>query len=158
MEKEVVVEIARMFEFPEDALGHLTSSGTIANLEALFVSREEHPGKAVAVSQEAHYTHSRMGHVLGMPVHSVAADIYGRMDLDALEELLRSQAIGTVVLTAGTTGKGAVDPIAEAVTLCRQYGVRIHIDAAYGGFFRLLSKTEMLATEVGRNLDAIKRR
>ena len=61
MEKEVVVEMARMFEFPEDALGHLTSSGTIANLEALFVSREEHPGKAVAVSQEAHYTHARMG-------------------------------------------------------------------------------------------------
>lgn len=156
MEKEVVVEMARMFEFPEDALGHLTSSGTIANLEALFVSREEHPGKAVAVSQEAHYTHARMGHVLGMPVQSVAVDTHGRMDLDALEELLRSQAIGTVVLTAGTTGKGAVDPIAEAVMLCQQYGVRIHIDAAYGGFFRLLSKTGMLSTEVGRNLDAIK--
>ena len=156
MEKEVVVEMARMFEFPEDALGHLTSSGTIANLEALFVSREEHPGKAVAVSQEAHYTHARMGHVLGMQVQSVTADTYGRMDLDALEESLRSQAIGTVVLTEGTTGKGAVDPIAEAVTLCRQYGVRVHIDAAYGGFFRLLSKTGILSTEVGRNLDAIK--
>ena len=78
-------------------------------------------------------------------------------DLDALEDLLRSQAIGTVVLTAGTTGIGAVDPIAEAVTLCRQYGVRIHIDAAYGGFFRLLSKTGILSTEVGRNLDAIKK-
>ncbi len=156
MEKEVVVEMARMFEFPEESLGHLTSSGTIANLEALFVSREEHPSKEVAVSQEAHYTHTRMGHVLGMPVRSVAADTYGRMDLDALEELLRSQAIGTVVLTAGTTGTGAVDPIAEAVTLCRQYGARIHIDAAYGGFFRLLSNTGMLSTEVGRNLDAIK--
>lgn len=156
MEKEVVVEMARMFEFPEDALGHLTSSGTIANLEALFVSREEHPGKAVAVSQEAHYTHARMGHLLGLPVQSVSADTSGRMDLDALEELLRSQSIGTLVLTAGTTGVGAVDPIAEAVTLCRQYGVRMHIDAAYGGFFRLLSKTGMLSPEVGRNLDAIK--
>ena len=31
--------------------------------------------------------------------------------LDALEDLLRSQAIGTVVLTAGHTGIGAVDPL-----------------------------------------------
>ena len=156
MEKEVVIELARMFDFPKNALGHLTSSGTIANLEALFVSREQHPDKIIAVSQEGHYTHARMGHVLGVSVENITADTNGRMDLEALEDALRSQKIGTVVLTAGTTGLGMVDPIAEAIPLCRQYGVRVHVDAAYGGFFRLLGRSEILDPVVARNLDAIK--
>jgi len=33
-----VAAIAAMFHYPADFLGHLTSSGTIANLEALFVA------------------------------------------------------------------------------------------------------------------------
>ncbi|GAB3874215.1 hypothetical protein GCM10029964_015810 [Kibdelosporangium lantanae] len=44
MEREVVAALAGMFGFPTH-LGHLTSSGTIANLEALFVARETHPGR-----------------------------------------------------------------------------------------------------------------
>jgi len=156
MEKEVIAELAGMFEFPKAALGHLTTSGTIANLEALFVGREQHPGKVIAVSQEAHYTHARMGHVLGVSVERVAADTDGKMDLNALEILLQSRKVGTVVLTAGTTGLGAVDPIDEAIPLCRQYGARVHVDAAYGGFFRLLCGSEMLDSAVSDNLDAIK--
>ena len=60
------------------------------------------------------------------------------MDLDALEALCARGEIGTAVLTGGTTGFGAVDPIDEALALRERYGVRIHVDAAYGGFFRLL--------------------
>ncbi len=51
MEKEVVARLAAMFGLPDDALGHLTACGTIANLEALWVARELHPGKAVAYSR-----------------------------------------------------------------------------------------------------------
>ena len=42
-------------------------------------------------------------------------------------------------LTAGTTGLGAVDRVDLALALCREHGVRVHVDAAYGGFFRLLA-------------------
>src|ERR1700722_10139005 len=138
MEKEVVAQLAAMFGFPEH-LGHLTSSGTIANLEALFVSREIHPGKAVAHSADAHYTHGRMCHVLGVEAVAVPTAADGTMDLRALEEALRGGRIGTVVATPGTTGLGAVDPVHEIVTLCRRYGARVHADAAYGGFFRLIA-------------------
>jgi len=48
--------------------------------------------------------------------------------------------VGTVVLTAGTTGLGAIDPIHEALGLCRQHGARVHVDAAYGGFFTILAQ------------------
>lgn len=138
-------------------LGHLTTSGTVANLEALFVARETHPGKTIAHSVDAHYTHARMSHLLGVPSAGVPTDARGRMDLVALEKLLAGGEIGTVVLTAGTTGLGAVDPIDEAIPICRRYGVRVHVDAAYGGFFRLLADEgdDSLAPDVAAAFRAI---
>jgi glutamate/tyrosine decarboxylase-like PLP-dependent enzyme len=144
MEKEVVRDLAAMFGLPGDALGHLTASGTIANLEALWVARELHPGEAVAYSAEAHYTHSRMCGVLGVEGRPIASDPAGRIDLDALEAALRGGGIGTVVLTPGTTALGAVDRVDQALALRERYGVRIHVDAAYGGFFTLLAQTGLV--------------
>jgi glutamate/tyrosine decarboxylase-like PLP-dependent enzyme len=138
MEREGIAALAGMVGFDRH-LGHLTSSGTIANLEALFVAREAHPGKGVAYSTDAHYTHGRMCRLIGVRGHAVAADAAGRMDLDALEQLLRTGTVGTVVLTTGTTGLGAVDPVDSALPLCVRYGARVHVDAAYGGFFRLIA-------------------
>lgn len=60
LEIEVVEQLREMFGIPAPALGHLTSSGTIANLEALYVARELHPGKRIVHCVDAHYTHARM--------------------------------------------------------------------------------------------------
>jgi glutamate/tyrosine decarboxylase-like PLP-dependent enzyme len=138
METEVVAEMARMFGY-ETHLGHLTSSGTIANLEALWIARSLRPDKAIAYSAESHYTHPRMCEVIGARGVEIAVDDRGRMDLDDLREKLKSGGIGTVVMTSGTTGLGAVDPIDEALELRREFDFRIHVDAAYGGFFKLLA-------------------
>lgn len=137
MEREAVAELATMFGFDQH-LGHLTGGGTVANLEALFVARESHPGKGVAYSADAHYTHARMCHLLGIEGHAVPVDAAGRMSMTALADLLETGTVGTVVVTAGTTGLGAVDPIHEALALRERYGVRLHVDAAYGGFYTLL--------------------
>jgi glutamate/tyrosine decarboxylase-like PLP-dependent enzyme len=152
MEREVIAELAGMFGLGSH-LGHLTSSGTIANLEALYVARESHPGKGVAFSAESHYTHGRMCGVLGVEGTTIPVDAGGRMDLEALEKVLRTGTVGTVVLTAGTTALGAVDPIHEALGLKERYGVRLHVDAAYGGFYSLLateSSPEAIAPEPWR--------
>ncbi|PSQ86309.1 MAG: aspartate aminotransferase family protein [Bacteroidetes bacterium QS_3_64_15] len=140
MEKEVVIDLADMLGLPDTALGHLTTGGTVANLEALWVARELHPDQALAVAENAHYTHGRMSDVLDMEAVPVSADARGRIDLEALDRTLDQHAIGTVVLTAGTTGLGAVDPIDEAISLCEAHDARVHVDAAYGGFFRLLTE------------------
>src|SRR4051795_2902850 len=140
MEVEVVRRLADMFGLPGDALGHLTSSGTIANLEALWVGRELRPGAAVVHGANAHYTHGRMCQVLGVEALAAPADADGRIDLDAVDALCRSRAVGTVVLTAGTTGTGVVDHIHEALALRERHGVRLHVDAAYGGVFALLDE------------------
>jgi hypothetical protein len=138
MEKEVVAELAAMLGLQEPSLGHLTSSGTIANLEALWVARELHPDRGIAYGANAHYTHARMCQVLRMPAMAVPATPTGQIDLDALDEACATGVVGTVVLTGGTTGLGAVDRIDEALALRERHGVRIHVDAAYGGFFTLL--------------------
>jgi glutamate/tyrosine decarboxylase-like PLP-dependent enzyme len=138
MEQEVVAELAAVFGF-DPFLGHLTSSGTIANLEALWVARSLHPQQAIAFSADAHYTHRRMCEVIGAQTMEIAVDSLGRMDLDDLRAKLKTGKIGTVVVTAGTTGLGAVDPIGEVLNLRRRYEFRIHVDGAYGGFFTLLT-------------------
>ena len=102
METEAVAEIASMFGWDEH-LGHLTSGGTFANLEALWVAGQLAPGKSIVASEQAHYTHARISGVLKLPFHSIAADALGRMNLDALEEALRRGDVGTVVVTTGTT-------------------------------------------------------
>ncbi len=139
MEKEAVAGLAAMFGLPTETLGHLTGGGTVANLEALWVARHLHPDKAVAFSEAAHYTHGRMAEVLGMRTVVLPAGGAGRMDLGALEDALKTGEVGTVVVTPGTTGLGAVDPVHEVVPLARRHGARVHADAAYGGFFTLLA-------------------
>jgi glutamate/tyrosine decarboxylase-like PLP-dependent enzyme len=143
-----------MFGYPEEFLGHLTWSGTTANLEALWVSREVNPGKAIAHSKDSHYTHSRMGEVLGVETISIATEADGRMSLTALEEVLKTQKVGVVVVTVGTTGLGAVDPLADIIPLARNYGARVHVDTAYGGFFSLIP--DELSPETARHYAAIK--
>ncbi|MFX4294210.1 pyridoxal phosphate-dependent decarboxylase family protein [Streptomyces bohaiensis] len=138
LEVEVMEQLAAMVGF-DDHLGHLTSSGTLGNLEALFVARELHPDRGIAYSADSHYTHERMCRLLGVRGHQVAVDTAGRMDPAALAALLRSGAVGTVVATTGTTGLGAVDPLHLLLPLARAHGVRVHVDAAYGGFHTLLT-------------------
>src|SRR5467141_5459696 len=65
MEKEAVAGIAEMFGWPEH-LGHLCGGGTMANLEALWIAGQLHPGKKIVTSQQAHYTHQRISQVLNI--------------------------------------------------------------------------------------------
>jgi glutamate/tyrosine decarboxylase-like PLP-dependent enzyme len=136
MEREAVGQIARMFGW-ETHLGHLCGGGTIANFEALWVARELRPGKAIAASAQAHYTHSRLSAVLGVPFRQVPVDRLGRMDVRSLEEALAVGDVGTVVVTLGTTAAGRVDPLPAVLALRDRYDFRLHVDAAYGGYFTL---------------------
>ncbi|WP_249021534.1 aminotransferase class V-fold PLP-dependent enzyme [Conexibacter sp. S30A1] len=139
LELEVLAALVGMFGLPERTLGHLTSSGTIANLEALWVARELHPNKRIVHSQAAHYTHARMCKLLGVQASAVPSTPDGRIDLDAVSDECRRGDVGTVVLTLGSTGLGAIDRIDQALALRERYDVRLHVDAAYGGFFTLLA-------------------
>ena len=146
MEKEAVAALARMIGW-DTHLGHLCSGGTMANLEALWVAGQLHPGKTILASTQAHYTHKRIAAVLGLPFETIPCDRAGRMDVPALARRLAAGGIGTVVATMGTTATGAVDPLDAIVELRNRHDVRIHADAAYGGYFLLV---EDLAAETRR--------
>jgi glutamate/tyrosine decarboxylase-like PLP-dependent enzyme len=142
MEVEAVAQIAAMFGWKGEAcLGHLTSSGTIANLEALWVAGQTAPGKRIVGSEQAHYTHRRISSVLKIDYAGIPTDTLGRMDPNALEAELRKGDVGTVVVTLGTTAIGAVDPLPEILELQKRHAFRIHVDAAYGGYFKLIAES-----------------
>ena len=160
MEIEAVAALANMFHWTEEKggyFGHLSSGGTFANLEALWVAgqltyTEDGTPKAIAASDQAHYTHSRISSVLGLPFISIPSDEHGRMDLTVLESLLETDKIGTVVVTLGTTAIGSVDPLEHIVALQQRFKFRIHVDAAYGGYFTLAAN---LSRETRAAFDAI---
>jgi len=141
MEKECIVELGRLFGW-DNPLGHLAGGGTMANLEALWVSGRLHPGKRVIASQQAHYTHSRISEVLGISFAAAAVDDRGRMDAAAVEAQLADGDVGTVVVTIGNTGLGSLDSLPEILRLREKYEFRIHADAAYGGYFGLASELD----------------
>ncbi|WP_437191922.1 pyridoxal phosphate-dependent decarboxylase family protein [Planctomicrobium sp. SH527] len=146
MEFECIDQIAQMFGW-ETHIGHLCGGGTMANFEALWIARELTGGKGVAASEQAHYTHSRLTDVLQVPFYSIPVDSNGKMNLSALEDLLKQDLIGTVVATLGTTGIGAVDPLTRLVELKKKYDFRLHVDSAYGGYFRLVSNLRVDTSE-----------
>jgi len=139
LEKECIIELGNMFGWQEP-LGHLTGGGTMANLEALWIAGRLHPGKRVVASEQAHYTHARICDVLRIPFSAVRCTAEGHMDLSHLDELLDRGDIGTIVATIGTTGFGDVDPLPAILERAGKSGIRVHADAAYGGYFTLASK------------------
>jgi glutamate/tyrosine decarboxylase-like PLP-dependent enzyme len=151
MEREAVAGIAAMFGW-DAHLGHLTSGGTMANLEALWVAGQLHPGRRVVASEQAHYTHGRITEVLKIPFQGIAHDARARMDTTALQAALDAGEVGSVVVTLGTTAAGAVDPLPQILRLRERYGFRVHVDAAYGGYYRL---ADNLAPEARAAFEAI---
>jgi tyrosine decarboxylase / aspartate 1-decarboxylase len=138
MEKEAVAGIAAMFGWRAH-LGHLCGGGTMANLEALWISGRMSPGRKILASEQAHYTHGRISEVLQLPFQAIPCDRRAKMDLNALEDALKKGGVGTVVATIGTTATGSVDPLPDILDLKARYGFRLHADAAYGGYFKLVA-------------------
>jgi glutamate/tyrosine decarboxylase-like PLP-dependent enzyme len=71
-------------------------------------------------------------------VIKVPCDTEGRIRSDKLdEEIQRTKLNGQtpfcVVATAGTTVRGAFDPIKEIAEICSNHSIWFHVDAAWGG-------------------------
>ncbi|MFC5632769.1 lysine decarboxylase DesA [Streptomyces bullii] len=125
--------------------GVFTSGGTQSNLQALLLAREEAKTEDLAKlrvfsSEVSHFSVKKSAKLLGLGPDSVVSIPVGpdrRMQTVALaRELERCTQDGlvpmAVVATAGTTDFGSIDPMPEIAELCEQYGVWMHVDAAYG--------------------------
>ena len=138
MEMEVIEDLQRLVGF-ENGWGHLTSGGSLANLEALWAVRNYKGKGRVLFSLASHLSWKRICDILDIrDFKELPADSRYRMDVDALKKELASGEALCVMANFGTTGCGAVDPLDEILSLREQYGFHLHVDAAYGGYFRSL--------------------
>lgn len=95
----------------------------------------------ILASAESHFSVVTAARILGLDddaVMTVAVDDDGRMRPRELREALeRVTAQGlvpmAVVATAGTTDRGAIDPLSSIAFVCQEHDVWLHVDAAYGG-------------------------
>ncbi|WP_369366899.1 lysine decarboxylase DesA [Streptomyces sp. CG4] len=139
--------------------GVFTSGGTQSNLQALLLAREEAKTDSLAklrifASEVSHFSVKKSAKLLGLGQESVVAlpvDHDKRLQTVALaRELERCARDGlvpmAVVATAGTTDFGSIDPLPEIAELCAQFGVWMHVDAAYGcGLLASLKYRDRLA-------------
>lgn len=159
VEVETVRRLAALFGYdPDEADGAFVPGGSMANLTAAVVARNTVPATAgarlagaaggpagapvLAGSVQAHYSLARSAMVLGLGMErgvvEARADLHGRMcarDLDA--RVREAKARGDVPFfcqaTAGSTVMGGFDPLPEVAAVCREHGMWMHVDAAWGG-------------------------
>jgi len=105
--------------------GHMTPGSTLANLTALWAARDTTGARRIIASEAAHLSIGKAAKILGLALETVPADQAQRMDR---AKLPRDMSDAILVLTAGTTSAGAIDPL----TLCGQ-AAWTHIDAAWAG-------------------------
>lgn len=109
--------------------GHMTPGSTVANLTALWTAREVRGIRKVIASEGSHLSVAKAAHLLGLDYVAIPTDAQGRMLPDALPSGYDDACL---VLTAGTTSAGAVDPLELAG--CAAW---THVDAAWAGPLRL---------------------
>ncbi|CAK9005222.1 unnamed protein product [Durusdinium trenchii] len=138
-------------------LGTMTSGGTTANIQALWMARNRAfpeveqrglvgamkgwAGAVVLASELAHYSLAKAMRLLGLGSESlirIPTDETFRVDVKAMEEEIhRCQAAHLKVLAvvglAGATETGSVDDLEALAALAERFDVHFHVDAAWGG-------------------------
>ena len=156
--------LCRLFGLSSGAEGTVMYCGTYANQQALYIAlhrRAEQCGfnlaeegvqgfpdparLAVVISAEAHFSLKHAVRTLGLGQRSlitVGVDENRRIDVEqlreTLEELCRSRDVFCIVVTAGTTSTGSVDPIPPVADICDELGAWLHVDGAYGLAYKLV--------------------
>ncbi|WP_249416764.1 aminotransferase class V-fold PLP-dependent enzyme [Streptomyces sp. TS71-3] len=154
LEESVIRWIAEdVCGLPAGSGGLLTSGGSMAAFSATVAARHDRLGEDLATGTVyttafAHHSVAKAARLAGIRAAHVrlvphTPDL--RMDAAAAAEAIRAdRAAGLrpflLVATAGTTDTGTVDPLPELADLARREDLWFHIDAAYGGFFRLTAR------------------
>ena len=139
--------------YPADAGGILVNGGSAANITALACAREALVGamsdRVVAyVAADTHSSVARAARLLGFrpdQLRVLPTDDGHRLRIDALVGAIDADERAglrplIVAANAGSTSTGAVDPLPEVAAICRERGLWLHVDAAYGGFAALTER------------------
>jgi aromatic-L-amino-acid decarboxylase len=157
MEVQAIDWLRELMGMPASTRGLLTSGGSMSNWIALVTARRERLGDdfsdaVIYFSTETHHSIHKAAGLAGFPaahLRELPVDGRQRLRVAALRgaiEADRAQGLQPflVVANAGTTNTGAIDPIPAIADVCEQQGLWLHVDAAYGGFFRIVPGGERL--------------
>ena len=156
IEAQAVRWIAELIGFPEACAGLFVSGGNMANMVGFLAARAagagwdvrkgglgqpSAPRLRVYASAETHTWIYKAADLAGLgtdAIHWIPAGSDLRMDLGALREALGGDREAgerplLVVGTAGSVSTGVVDPLTALAEICREEGVWLHVDGAYGG-------------------------
>jgi L-2,4-diaminobutyrate decarboxylase len=144
-ENEVLRWLADVGGLPPSAGGCFVSGGTAGNLSALVAARHAARGRRdgqppsrwrVLAADTVHASVASAARVMDVDLVAVPHDERGRLTGPALAAAL--DAVGTdgafaVAASAGSTNAGVVDDLAGVGAVCRERGLWLHVDGAYGG-------------------------
>ena len=144
-ENQVLRWMADLAGMPAEAGGCFVSGGTAGNLSALVAARHaataarggERPRRwQVACADTVHSSVASAARVMDVDLLTVLHDERGRLTGSALSSALdRTEPDGAfaVVASAGSTNAGMVDDLEGLAAQCRDRGLWLHVDGAYGG-------------------------
>jgi glutamate/tyrosine decarboxylase-like PLP-dependent enzyme len=163
LERSLCRWLAERIGLPAGSGGVPASGGTLSNLMALVVARHSRglDGVSEAVvlcSADAHVSLAKATRVMGLAegaLQAIPVDGEGRLDAGQLEQRLRQLALRglpviAVVATAGTTVRGAMDPLPEIAALCRAHGLWLHVDGAIGAVYALVDEHRQRLAGLGQ--------
>ncbi|MFI8186903.1 pyridoxal phosphate-dependent decarboxylase family protein [Actinacidiphila glaucinigra] len=138
---------------PQGSAGLLTTGGSMATFSAVVAARQEHLGEeldggTLYVTQYTHHSVAKAARLAGLKarhVRTVPCDQDLRMDPGAAAAMIDADRRAglrpfLIVGSAGTTDTGTVDPLPALADLAEREDLWFHVDAAYGGFFRLTER------------------
>jgi glutamate/tyrosine decarboxylase-like PLP-dependent enzyme len=145
-ENQVLRWLGSLAGLPEGAGGAFVSGGSAANLSALVTARHQHLERhgrrgrlAFAATTEVHASVRATARVMDVDVVPVEVDDRDRMTGPALRAALDAADLAetgldvfAVAASAGTTNAGAIDRLDEVAEVCRERGLWLHVDGAYG--------------------------
>ena len=158
IEVDVIRKLCTLYGYGPESDGIFTSGGSQSNLSGLLLARDHfcnaklhHDVKKYGLppsyskfrlysSEIAHFSMEKGTHLMGLGydcVVKIPVDDSMRMDTAFLRKQIKEDLAGgflpfCVNATVGTTDFGSIDPLDELRSICDEYGLWLHADAAYG--------------------------
>ncbi len=132
LEENLVREVGESLFKANKPSGMVTSGGTESNYLAIVSAIRKYDRKTVVAPDTVHVSIRKACMLFGCKLKLIPARDEP-VDPGRLEDYVRKYKPSIIVVTAGTTERGLVDPVKEAGEIASRYDVWLHVDAAYGG-------------------------
>ena len=163
LEKDLCKWFCEKFGLGDLSGGVAASGGSLSNLMALVIARNaaglaSDPSAVFFASDDCHVSFSKAFNIMGLKQESlqkVPTDEKGELKISSLRSSFNKiksegKKCFAVIATAGTTVRGAIDPLAKIAKFCQKEKVWFHVDGSIGGIYGLST----LTSEIVQGLDS----